>query len=142
MPVEATVRTVEIEDGVGLQDYAGQANLVPVVRELEAGAAAAAPLLRGRRVFMVNSTARGGGVAEMLPKLVRLLRDLGVRTEWLVLETPHTEFFELTKKIHNLIHGAGDPRLGPAERALYEAVSRAWASARAVRAASPDRALV
>jgi len=142
MEGSATVRTVEIEDGVGLEDYGGQAHLVPVVRALEAGAAAAAPLLRGRRVWMLNSTAKGGGVAEMLPKLVRLLRDLGIPTEWLVLETRRPEFFELTKRIHNLIHGVGDPRFGPAARDLYEAVSREAAAALAARVAPGDVLIV
>ena len=36
---------------------------------------------------MVNSTAQGGGVAEMLPKLVAMLNELGLPTEWLVMGT-------------------------------------------------------
>ena len=137
-----TIRTVEIEERVGLEDYAGQAHLIPAVRDLQTEARAAAPLLRGRRVFMLNSTARGGGVAEMLPKLVRLLRDLDVPTEWLVLETDRAEFFQLTKRIHNLLHGEGDPRLGPAERELYETVSEEAAAALQERVAPGDVLIV
>jgi trehalose synthase len=38
--------------------------------------------LRHRKIWMVNSTTHGGGVAEMLPKVVAMLRELGVPTEW------------------------------------------------------------
>jgi trehalose synthase len=73
---------------------------------------------------MVNSTAKGGGVAEMLPAIVSLLRDLGVRAEWVVIGSGRPGFFDLTKRIHNLIHGTGDPRLGAPERQLFEEVNR------------------
>jgi trehalose synthase len=136
------LRKVEISEEVGLEDYAGQAYLAAAVGELQAEAAAAAPALAGRRLWMLNSTASGGGVAEMLPKLVRLLRDLGLPTEWLVLETERPGSFELlTKRIHNLLHGAGDPRLEPAERELYEAVSQE-AAAELRRLVAPGDILV
>ena len=61
------------------------------------------------KVWMVNSTAKGGGVAEMLPKLVSMLNEVGLPTEWVVMGTEQTEFFDLTKRLHNLIHGTGDP---------------------------------
>jgi trehalose synthase len=118
------VKIVDVQEPVGLDAYAEQVYLAPAVRELRAVAAAVGPLLKRRRVWMFNSTEKGGGVAEMLPKVVRLLRDLGVDVDWAVLETRHPAFFDLTKRLHNLIHGEGDPRLGPAERELYEAVSR------------------
>jgi len=81
------------------------------------------PALRGRKVWMVNSTAKGGGVAEMMPKLVALLNELGVETEWVVMGTEQPGFFDLTKRLHNLIHGHGDPGLGDEEQQLYAAVS-------------------
>jgi trehalose synthase len=98
--------------------------LAGAVQSLRADAERLAPRLRGRRVWMVNSTSRGGGVAEMLPKLVALLRELGVDTEWVVMGVNHPKFFDLTKRLHNLIHGRGDPRLSTEDRALYDAVSR------------------
>jgi trehalose synthase len=62
-------------------------------------------LLAGRVVWNVNSTARGGGVAELLASLVAYARGAGVDTRWVVIEgTP--EFFALTKRIHNRLHGA------------------------------------
>jgi len=60
--------------------------------------------LRRHRLVMVNSTAVGGGVAEILHRLVRLLNELGVHTTWEVMEgTPR--FFAITKTIHNTLHG-------------------------------------
>jgi trehalose synthase len=61
--------------------------------------------LEGKRAKMVNSTAVGGGVAEMLNRLVPLLHELGVRTGWEVI-TGGNDFFEVTKGFHNALHGA------------------------------------
>jgi trehalose synthase len=60
--------------------------------------------LKGRRVKMVNSTAVGGGVAEILNRLVPLLNDLGIITQWEVIKGGE-DFFEVTKKFHNALHG-------------------------------------
>jgi trehalose synthase len=60
----------------------------------------------------------------MLPMMVSLLRELGVKTEWAVMGTERQEFFPLTKKLHNLIHGHGEPELSAEEQKLYETVSR------------------
>jgi trehalose synthase len=61
--------------------------------------------LKGKRVKMVNSTAMGGGVAEMLNRLVPLLDELEVKTGWEVI-TGGNDFFEVTKGFHNALHGA------------------------------------
>jgi trehalose synthase len=63
--------------------------------------------LQGRRVQMVNSTAVGGGVAEILNRLIPLLEELGVRIRWDVLEGD-AKFFDVTKLFHNALQG--DPR--------------------------------
>jgi len=60
--------------------------------------------LKGKRVKMVNSTAIGGGVAEILHQLVPLLNDLGIQTQWEVIKGGE-DFFVVTKKIHNGLHG-------------------------------------
>jgi len=86
-------------------------------------AARARALLDGRVVWNVNATASGGGVAEMLQALLAYGRGAGVDTRWLTLDgTP--EFFRITKRIHNLLHGSpGDGgELGEAEGALYRQV--------------------
>jgi len=64
-----------------------------------------ATAVRGKNVKMVNSTAVGGGVAEMLNRLVPLLDELEVHTRWEVI-TGGNDFFEVTKSFHNALHGA------------------------------------
>jgi trehalose synthase len=61
--------------------------------------------LKGKTIKMVNSTALGGGVAEMLNRLVPLLSELEVATHWDVI-TGGNDFFEITKAFHNALHGA------------------------------------
>lgn len=60
--------------------------------------------LEGRRALMVNSTAVGGGVAELLNRLIPLLEDLGIPTRWEVIRGGE-EFFGVTKAMHNTLHG-------------------------------------
>jgi trehalose synthase len=75
----------------------------------------------GRAIWHVSSTARGGGVAEILRSLLPYVRGAGVDTRWVVLrEAP--EFFAITKRLHNHLHGdPGDGgELGEAERGVYE----------------------
>jgi trehalose synthase len=88
-------------------------------------AAAARQLLAGRSVVSVNSTATGGGVAEMLQSLLAYARGAGVDARWLVMEGDPA-FFAITKRIHNWIYGtSGDGgSLGEAERRHYEAVAQ------------------
>jgi trehalose synthase len=60
--------------------------------------------LRGKTVKMVNSTAVGGGVAEILNRLIPLMNELEVPTKWEVI-TGGNDFFEVTKGFHNALHG-------------------------------------
>ncbi len=82
-------------------------------------------LLEGRIVWQVSATATGGGVAEMLQALLAYGRGAEVNTRWLVLEGTH-DFFRITKRIHNHLHGSpGDGgELGEEERAEYDQVLR------------------
>jgi trehalose synthase len=124
MGSEQLLQRVEPDQQRSLAEYEAVAHLAHAVYELRSEAAAVLPRLAGRTVWMVNSAAQGGGVAEMLLNTVAILRDLGVRTEWRVIGSRDPAFFLLTKRIHNLIHGTGDPRLGPADRELFEQVNR------------------
>jgi trehalose synthase len=63
----------------------------------------AAPL-KGKSVVHINSTRVGGGVAEILEKLVPLTRELGIDTRWEVI-TGDSEFYQCTKSFHNSIQG-------------------------------------
>jgi trehalose synthase len=117
-------KSVEIDEPRTLEDYSAVAHLAPAVHDLQEEAKRVVPRLRGRTLWMINSTSRGGGVAEMLPTMVALLRDLGIATEWVVIESDEPEFFAFTKRLHNLIHGEGDPALIGHGRAIYEAVNQ------------------
>jgi trehalose synthase len=60
--------------------------------------------LAGKSVVHVNSTSFGGGVSEILHRLVPLMRDVGVNAEWKVIKGDK-EFFNVTKTFHNAIQG-------------------------------------
>jgi len=78
--------------------------------------------LAGRTVEMVNSTAVGGGVAEMLNRLVPLTEELGLAIRWEVM-TGGEDFFEVTKAFHNALHGEpyhADPKHFEIYRAYNE----------------------
>jgi trehalose synthase len=88
---------------------------------LEYMTAKADTLLAGRVVWNVNSTAYGGGVAEMLRSLIAYGRAAGVDVRWAVMHA-EPDFFRVTKRIHNHLHGnVGDGgALGDLEREIYE----------------------
>jgi trehalose synthase len=60
--------------------------------------------LKGRVIQHINSTPVGGGVAEILHRMVPLLKELGVDTKWDVIKGGES-FFDVTKKFHNVLHG-------------------------------------
>src|SRR5215207_4941049 len=96
----------------------------PAAARVRAASQRARVELGGRSVVNVNSTARGGGVAEMLLPLVAYARGLGIDARWLVADGD-AEFFRITKRIHNRLHGVegdGGP-LGAAEEARMRRAS-------------------
>ncbi len=93
------------------------------MRRFEVIAETTRAALAGRAVLNVNSTAVGGGVAEMLQTLLAYVRGAGVDARWLVIQGDPA-FFAITKRIHNGLYGAagdGGP-LGEGERRHYEDV--------------------
>ena len=60
--------------------------------------------LRGSRILHVNATARGGGVVEILSWMVPLMNDLGIHTEWRIMEGA-PEFYQVSKALHNSLQG-------------------------------------
>ena len=60
--------------------------------------------LKGKTIQHINSTSVGGGVAEILNRMVPLLKELGVDTRWDLIKGGE-QFFETTKKFHNALHG-------------------------------------
>src|SRR3989338_3571880 len=73
--------------------------------------------LAGKRILHVNSTAVGGGVAEILNRMVPLLRELEVDTHWDVIKGGE-KFFEVTKKFHNALHGKAE-EIGPDDFSVF-----------------------
>jgi trehalose synthase len=89
--------------GIKLEDY------VPIVGQSTIDdLKLLAEKLKGRTVEHVNSTAVGGGVAEILSRMVPLLSELGVITRWSVIKGGE-QFYAVTKKFHNVLHGKDEP---------------------------------
>src|SRR3954469_634443 len=88
---------------------------------LSHGIKTARELLDGRTVWNISSTAKGGGVVELLLPLIGYARGADVDARWAVIKG-NPDFFKVTKRIHNNLHGfegdGGD--LGEAERKVYE----------------------
>ena len=82
--------------------------------------------LAGRRIVMVNSTRVGGGVAEILNRMVPLLAELDIPVRWEVVEGPDA-YYRVTKKFHNTLHGAHD-EVTPEQFELFMEVGRANAA--------------
>ena len=112
--VEVEVRKLGVERFAGLLSAERYETLL-------AGAERARRLLAGRTVWNVSSTARGGGVAEMLGALLPYVAGVGVGVQWLVIQG-EPEFFAVTKRLHNHLHGQpGDGgRMDDAARRVYE----------------------
>lgn len=110
VPIHRLAEVLDPERGDALEELAGTVS----------------EALDGRVVWNLNSTATGGGVAEMLHPLLAYGRGAGVDVRWMVIKGD-SKFFEITKRLHNGLHGhegsTGD--LGEAERDHVERVSRA-----------------
>jgi trehalose synthase len=89
--------------------------------ELEPLIARSRSELEGRAIWHLSSTARGGGVAEMLRSYLAYVRGAEVDVRWTVVRG-NPRFFEVTKRLHNNLHGdSGDGgALGDAERRIYQ----------------------
>ncbi|MFA6282368.1 MAG: glycosyl transferase family 1, partial [Candidatus Omnitrophota bacterium] len=84
---------------IKLQDY------IPIVsQQVIDDLKLLADKLKGKVIQNVNSTSVGGGVAEILNRMIPLLQELGVDARWDVIKGGE-QFFEVTKKFHNLLHG-------------------------------------
>jgi trehalose synthase len=119
--VDVPVTSLRLERFGDVLDAAGTERLADTVTRGRA-------LLAGRTVWSVNSTARGGGVAEMLRSLIGYVRGAGIDARWVVVPGD-AAFFAVTKRLHNRLHGVDD---GVAlDRGVYER----WCGASAERLA-------
>lgn len=99
---------------VRIEDYApivGQ----PMIDELYL----LAGRLEGKRIQNINSTPVGGGVAEILTRMIPLLTQLGVDARWDVIKG-NEKFFTITKKFHNGLHGVAVEVAGEEYEAFLE----------------------
>jgi len=116
-----TAREVTVEP-LSIQRFESILNPADFAVAMKQGAAMS-ERMQGRVFWNVNTTAVGGGVAEMLQSLLRYSRGMGIDARWVVIAgTP--EFFRLTKRLHHALHGAnGDGSLlDDAARSIYERV--------------------
>ena len=79
--------------------------------------------LAGKHIVTVNSTAIGGGVAEILNRMVPLCNQLGVDLRWEVMKGGE-DFFAVTKRIHNALHGKAET-FTAADRDVFHATTEA-----------------
>jgi trehalose synthase len=94
-PVDVAPRPVtQLEPVIGEERQAQLVEAAGQFRDMQAG----------RTIWNVSSTAVGGGVAEMLQVLLGYAADLGIASRWAVI-TGDAEFFVITKRLHNEVHG-------------------------------------
>jgi trehalose synthase len=111
------LRSVPIPEGRRLDDYRESAGDEAVERLREA-----AHPLKGTRLVQVSSTSFGGGVSELLYTHVPLLQDLGIDTEWQLLDGSD-EFFQVTKLVHNALQGMAVPWSDAFEQTYLERIA-------------------
>jgi trehalose synthase len=114
-PQEIPIGSLAIEQIYGWLDREERARVDHAIER-------ARHFLAGRVVWNINSTAVGGGVAEMLQSLLAYTRGAGIDARWVVIRGAPA-FFQVTKRLHNFLHGdAGDGGpLGEAEQQAYRA---------------------
>ncbi|MEE8131454.1 MAG: glycosyltransferase [Candidatus Paceibacterota bacterium] len=99
-----------------IKDYKSVAGAT-IIRQLKKNSRA----LKGKRIVHINSTPRGGGVAEILSSLVPLQQSLGIKASWFSFDAPK-RFFKITKKIHNGLQGKKN-NLTNKEKDFYSAIN-------------------
>jgi trehalose synthase len=107
--VDVPVTPLHLERFDAVLDAGGAAQLADTLTRGRA-------LLDGRTIWNVNSTARGGGVAEMLRSLIGYVRGAGIDARWVVVPGD-AAFFDVTKRLHNRLHGVEGATL---DREVYE----------------------
>ncbi|MFC1709109.1 glycosyltransferase [Candidatus Omnitrophota bacterium] len=81
--------------------------------------------LYDKHIININSTFQGGGVAEILSRLVPMMNYVGVDAGWRILHG-HPAFFDITKKFHNALQG-GDINLSQMKKGLYLEANQGFA---------------
>jgi trehalose synthase len=79
--------------------------------------------LKNAKIIHVNSTKEGGGVAEILSKIVPLMQSLGLDAQWHTIQG-ETDFFQCTKMFHNLLQGENSSHPPPSCFQVYEQTNK------------------
>ena len=108
-------KTTESYEIVELQDYEPFVGSETIER-----IQTKADKLKDMHVVHINSTYYGGGVAELLSSLTLMMNSVGIKTDWRAIQGS-PDFFSITKKIHNALHGA-DINLSPRKKKIYQQV--------------------
>ncbi|HAH32226.1 MAG TPA: glycosyl transferase family 1 [Elusimicrobia bacterium] len=95
-----------------IDEYAAAAG-VNAIEELKA----IASRLKNKTILNVNSTAVGGGVAEILSRMLPMMTELGIKPRWELIKGGE-DFYAVTKKFHNALHGTPQ-KLTSADFQLY-----------------------
>jgi trehalose synthase len=111
----------------------------PMIERVRVAQQHAGELLGGRTVWMVNSTALGGGVAQLLRTLLPYWRGAGIDVRWMVMRGS-AEFFRVTKRFHNHLQGQPDDGgvLGIGELTILDRAAHYYARALASLLAPGD----
>lgn len=80
---------------------------------------ALASVLKGVKIVHINSTKEGGGVAEILMKMIPIAESLGIDMKWEIIEGS-SEFFHCSKTFHNLLQGQSGDLPSPDQLSIYE----------------------
>jgi trehalose synthase len=110
------LRHVPIAEPRRLDDYREPAGEEAVERLADVASG-----LKGARLLNLSSTSFGGGVAELLYTHIPLLQDLGIDADWKLIEGSE-EFFQITKLMHNALHGMAVPWSDAFEHTYLERV--------------------
>ena len=78
--------------------------------------------LSGKVIQNINSTFTGGGVAEILTRMIPLLLELGIDARWNIVKGSD-DFFQVTKKFHNALHGKAES-ITAEDFSIFQEVSR------------------
>lgn len=74
-------------------------------------------------VWHINSSAIGGGVADILNHMTPLSNQIGITSHWFVIGGD-ANFFQVTKSFHNALQGSPDASIVPEMFAHYDAITQ------------------
>jgi trehalose synthase len=127
----SSIKEVEVAANPDILDNLKGSLSSEQLKQFQTAQSAAVEQYRGRIIWNISSTATGGGVAEMLFGLVSAMKGLGAEIKWIIIQCP-PKFFQITKAIHNGIHGnTSSVQLGDQEKLFYQQVldcNRPWLS--------------